>query len=173
MPVSLDTVMVGTYDQLLPAAAALIDKAEQHAKDNGIAEADMIATRLADDMFTLGNQFEQVMCHTAKAIEGVRTGKYYPGTNPVTGGFEELRGFIKTAQEAVSSLAPGELDSLAANEVVFTAPGREMPFVAEDFLLSFTLPNFYFHLTTAYDILRNQGLPLSKLDFIGRMRIKS
>jgi len=56
--------------------------------------------------------------------------------------------------------------------VIFKLGPNSMPFVAEDFILTFSLPNFYFHATTAYDILRSKGVPLGKKDFLGRMRMK-
>ena len=67
---------------------------------------------------------------------------------------------------------PAELDGLVGRDMRFEFGTRRMDFTAEDFLLSFSLPNFYFHATTAYDVLRNQGLPLGKMDFIGAVRLK-
>ena len=172
MPLSLDAVMIGTFQQILPAAAALIDKAEEHCNEQGIAPSDLIGASLAETMWPLGKQFEQVMHHSAMAIEGVRKGLFASQGDPVSGGFDELRGFIRKAQEVVASVGPGELESLADNDLTFSVPGRELPFVVRDFLLTMTLPNFYFHYTTAYDILRSRGLPLSKLDFIGSIGTK-
>ena len=65
------------------------------------------------------------------------------------------------------------MDALAGRDVIFQMRDRKVPFTAENFLLSFSLPNFYFHATTAYDILRTKGVPLGKRDFLGRMRIKA
>ena len=58
-------------------------------------------------------------------------------------------------------------------DVIFTVRDMKLPFTAEGFLQSFSLPNFYFHATTAYDILRNKGVPVGKRDFLGRMKLKS
>ena len=65
-----------------------------------------------------------------------------------------------------------KIEALENNDVTFKLGERGMPFVARDFVLSFSLPNFYFHATTAYDILRSKGVPLGKRDFMGRMKMK-
>jgi hypothetical protein len=62
---------------------------------------------------------------------------------------------------------------MEGKDVVFEIGGRKMPFTAEGFLMSFSLPNFYFHAATAYDILRMKGVPLGKRDFMGQMRMKT
>ena len=64
-----------------------------------------------------------------------------------------------------------EIDTLGDGKVVFKIGGNEIPFTAENFALSFSLPNFYFHATTLYDILRLHGVPLGKRDFLGKLRI--
>ncbi|MEM9622424.1 MAG: DUF1993 family protein, partial [Pseudomonadota bacterium] len=71
----------------------------------------------------------------------------------------------------LASLSESEVDGLADKSLVFKLGEREMPFTNENFLLSFSLPNFYFHATTAYDILRMLGTPLGKMDFLGRLRV--
>ena len=67
---------------------------------------------------------------------------------------------------------PAAIDALADREVVFEFKGNRLPFTASGFLTSFSLPNFHFHATTAYDILRSRGVPIGKRDYMGRMRIK-
>jgi uncharacterized protein len=74
--------------------------------------------------------------------------------------------------DIVNAVEPGELDAIAERDMLFKFGDREMPYTVSDFLLSFSLPNFYFHATTAYDILRNQGLKIGKMDFLGRPRLK-
>ena len=74
------------------------------------------------------------------------------------------------APEAIDA---AEVDAFLGRDMRFAFGERQMNFTAENFLLSFSLPNFYFHAATAYDILRSKGLPLGKRDFMGRVRIKS
>ena len=67
----------------------------------------------------------------------------------------------------------GDLNACAGKDVIFSVGDRKIPFTAEGFLQTFSLPNFFFHATTAYDILRSKGVPLGKRDFLGKMKIKS
>jgi len=84
-----------------------------------------------------------------------------------------LQTLVADAEAAVGRFTPKEVNSFVGRDLAFEVGGRILPFAAEDFLLSFSLPNFYFHATTGYDILRMKGVPLGKRDFLGRVRIKS
>ena len=89
---------------------------------------------------------------------------------------DELRVSAKSRddlQAVIALLKAADVDALQGKDVTFQLPTMKIPFTVEGFLLSFSLPNFYFHATTAYDILRTKGVPLGKRDFLGRMRIKS
>ena len=82
------------------------------------------------------------------------------------------RGLVADTQKALSALTPEAVNGLAGRDVAFHLGERQLPFTAEGFLMSFSLPNFYFHATTAYDILRTHGVPLGKRDFMGRLNLK-
>ena len=84
-----------------------------------------------------------------------------------------LQKVVTEAREALQKVKPEEVDAVQGKDLTFQLPTMKIPFTAENFLLSFSLPNFYFHATTAYDILRTNGVPLGKRDFLGRMRIKT
>ena len=87
--------------------------------------------------------------------------------------FAGLQKQVSEAREELQKLKPDEVNGLAGKDMVFQIRDNKLPFTAEGFLLSFSLPNFYFHATTAYDILRSKGVPLGKRDFLGRLRMKS
>ena len=87
--------------------------------------------------------------------------------------FAGLQKQVSEAREELQKLKPDEVNGLAGKDMVFQMRDNKLPFTAEGFLLSFSLPNFYFHATTAYDILRSKGVPLGKRDFLGRLRMKS
>ena len=76
------------------------------------------------------------------------------------------------ARDELAALTPGDVDALVGRDVIFKLGERALPFTAEGFLMSFSLPNFFFHATTAYDILRHKGVPLGKRDFMGRLKMK-
>ncbi len=73
--------------------------------------------------------------------------------------------------EGLSGQSESEVEALADKSMVFSLGKREMPFTNQNFLLSFSLPNFYFHATTTYDILRMLGVPIGKMDFLGKMKV--
>ena len=83
--------------------------------------------------------------------------------------FAELQARIAKTLEFVNSLTPAQIDSGEGREVVLKFPGAELKFKGEDYLLHFVLPNFYFHITTAYAILRHNGLDIGKMDYLGRV----
>jgi hypothetical protein len=87
--------------------------------------------------------------------------------------FAGLQGLVAEAREALAALTPEAVNALGGKDVIFAIGDRKLPFTAEGFLMSFSLPNFYFHATTAYDILRTNGVPLGKRDFMGRLKLKS
>ena len=105
------------------------------------------------------------------AIEGVRKGVFAPDMTPPPQTFAALKTKIADTLAALEAIDAAEIDAFVGRDMRFAFGERQMNFTAENFLLSFSQPNFYFHATTAYDILRWKGLPLSKRDFTGRVRI--
>lgn len=172
MSVSLHTVVVGAYQQFLPQAARLIDKAEAHCSETGTSPDDLAKTCLAPDMWPFSKQIEQIAHHSANAIQAVRNGNFSPLAGDFPHEFAAMRKVIADAQTAIDAVDPAELDRLADSDVLFKVGKFEMMFTAGDFLTSFSLPNFYFHVTTAYNILRTSGVRIGKTDYLGRMRTK-
>lgn len=172
MSLSLHTAVVQTYQQILPSIAGLLDKAEEHCQANGLAAEALTEARLAEDMWPFAKQVFECGHHSARAIEGVRAGVFSPEIQPVPSDFSSLRAEVSGTMAIQEAVDPGELDAVAGGDVVFKFGKHEMPYTVEDFLLSFSLPNFYFHATTAYDILRHLGLQVGKMDYLGRPRVK-
>ena len=104
---------------------------------------------------------------------GVQAGVFAPPPPVPALDFAGLQKQVSEAREELQKLKPDEVNGLAGKDMVFQLRDNKLPFTAEGFLLSFSLPNFYFHATTAYDILRSKGVPLGKRDFLGRLRMKS
>lgn len=168
----LHTASVGTFLQILPAVSGLATKAEDHCRAEGLPDAALLGARLADDMWPLAQQFVLCAAHSAGAIEGIRVGLFTPNLAPPPDTFAALRAMLAEAQAKVEATDPEELAALAKRDMRFEFGARRLDFTVEDYLLSFAVPNFHFHATTAYGILRNQGLPLGKVDFLGRPRLK-
>jgi len=102
----------------------------------------------------------------------VRAGVFSPDMSMPPATFEAMRTKLDEAISALESVSEDEMESWIGRPMRFVMRERALDFTAEEFLLSFSQPNFYFHAATAYDILRMKGLPLAKRDFMGKLRIK-
>jgi hypothetical protein len=173
MAFSLYAAMILSCRQVLEALGYLLARAEAFCVEKGIAPPDLIQARLAPDMLPFAYQVKATAVHSLGAIEGVRKGVFSPDLTPPPETFAALTTRIAQTIAALDAVTAAEMDGFVGRDMRFAFGERRMDFTAENFLLSFSLPNFYFHATTAYDILRWKGLPLGKRDFIGRLRVKS
>ena len=171
MSVSLHTATVGTYLQLLGSVSGMLDKAEAHCRDQGLPDTALTELRLANDMWPFAKQVFECAHHSARAIEGVRAGVFRPEIDPVPSDFAALRTEIAAARALLEAVEPGELETLSDRPLRFEIGSRTMEYGVEDFLLSFSLPNFFFHVSMTYAILRSAGLAVGKRDYLGRVRM--
>jgi hypothetical protein len=118
-------------------------------------------------------QLQSVAHHSLGAIEGAKKGLFQPPPQIPAYDYRGLQKLVADAREELRKLTPADVNALEGKDVTFELRDFKLPFTAEGFLLSFSLPNFYFHATTAYAILRMKGVPLGKRDFMGQMRLKS
>lgn len=172
MAFSLYSATVPSYRQILEAVLGLLSKAETFCNEKGIAPHDLIQARLAEDMLPFAYQVKSTAVHSLGAIEGVRRGVFSPDETTPPDTFEALKARIAGTLESLGKIEPAEIDGFAGRDMRFEFGDRRVEFTAEEFLLSFSQPNFYFHATTTYDILRWRGVPLGKRDFLGRVRRK-
>ncbi|AYJ85334.1 DUF1993 domain-containing protein (plasmid) [Sphingomonas paeninsulae] len=173
MPFSLYDAVVPSNLQILEAIDALLNKAEAFCVEQGREESDLIDVRLAPDMLPFGYQIKSCAAHSVGGIEGVRAGSFSPDMSPWPTDFAGLHGVVQAAVASLKEIDRDTFDALADNDTQFAFGETRLPFTGANFLLSFSQPNFYFHATTAYAILRAQGVKLGKRDFIGMPRIKS
>ena len=173
MPLTLHAALMPNWLQMLGAVGGLVDKAQAFVAEQAVEEEAFLQARLADDMLPLSYQIKSCWAHTAMALEGVRNGHFGPEMTPPPGRFDPLRNMILDARSACEQVSEEELEELADRPVVFSIGDKfRLDFVVRDFLLSFSQPNLYFHATTTYGIMRMQGVPLGKRDFLGTLRIK-
>lgn len=172
MAFTLYSATVPTFQQILGSVSGLLGKGEAFCTEKGLAPAEILQAKLAPDMLPFGYQVAAAVSHSAGAIEGVRGGVFMPDLTPWPETFAGLNQKVDGALATLSKLTPAEVDGFVGKDVRFEFRDTKLPFLAEDFLLSFSTPNFYFHATTAYDLLRWKGVPLGKKDFIGRARRK-
>lgn len=167
MPLSMYAASVPAFTQTLGALSAILDKAAAHCAAKKIDPAALLTARLYPDMFMLTKQV-QLACDFAKNGVGRLVGEppKFPDEEKT---FDELKARIAKTLDYVKSVKPADVDAGVDKDVTFpTGPDTRMTLPGAQFLVHVALPNFYFHATTAYDILRHNGVELGKLDFLGR-----
>ncbi|MBO80395.1 DUF1993 domain-containing protein [Citromicrobium bathyomarinum] len=173
MALSLHQAIIPNWLQVLGAVDGLIDKAENFVADGHAEEKALLETRLIDDMLPLAYQFKSCWTHTHLALTAIREGHFSPDMSPYPEDFASLRSMVATARETCEATSEDELEALAGNDMVFAIGDKfRLDFTVQDFLLSFSNPNVYFHSATAYDILRMAGVGIGKRDFLGALRVK-
>jgi hypothetical protein len=170
MAITLYDLSVGCFLQTLGAVDGFLAKGLAHLEEKGIDPNDVVEARLFPDMLPFRFQVVAVAHHSAGALEGAKTGQFAP-PGPSSADYAGLQKLVSDARASLESLEPEEVNALEGKDVTFSVRDLKMPFKAEGFLQTFSLPNFHFHATTAYDILRHKGVPLGKRDYMGRMKL--
>ena len=171
--ISLYTATVPAFRQTVDATSHVVAKGEAFAAERGVDPAALFEARLAPDMLPLAFQVYSVATHSVGALAGVRAGTFSPHRGPFPDGFAAARALLAETAATLAAVDPAEVDGFIGRDMAFVMGDFRMDYAAEDFLLSFSLPNFYFHAATAYDILRVAGVPLGKRDYLGRPRIRA
>lgn len=171
MSLSLYDISVGSYLQILGGVSAVLAKGEEHAGADQLDLEEIVRYRLRDDMAPFTFQVISVWHHSMNAIKGLKEGLFQPPPKMGDLDYEKCKGLVQEATGSLEGETRGEIDALAGRPMIFKMGDREIPFTTDNFILSFSLPNFYFHATTLYDILRIHGVPLGKRDYLGKLRI--
>jgi uncharacterized protein len=172
MPLSLYAATIPSYRQILGAVSGLLRSAQAFCAEKGVEAPELIQACLAPDMLCFAYQVKSTAVHSLGAIEGVRRGVFSPDTTPPPETFAALEARIAETLSALETIEPAEVEAFVGRDMRYQSGNRRLEFTAEDFLLSFSQPNFFFHAATAYDILRWKGVPIGKRDFMGRLRSK-
>jgi hypothetical protein len=149
----------------LQALDAILDKAAAYAEERKIDPAVLTSARLAPDMLPLNRQVH-LLSDTAKGACARLAGLPVPSFADTETTFPELKERIAKTLAFIATVTPDQIDGSEAREIVLKAGPRELSFKGQDYLVFFALRNFYFHVTTAYAILRHNGVPLGKLDYL-------
>ena len=172
MSTSLYDMSIATYLQTLGAVSRFLDKGFAFCAEKGIDTSEIVEFRLFADMLPFRFQIVSVAHHSLGAVDGLKSGMFAPPRQTEPLDYRGLQKLIGDAILGLQGVTPADINASEGREVVFRGRDRQVPFTAESFILSFSLPNFYFHATTAYDILRTKGVPLGKRDFMGNLRTK-
>ncbi|MDH4039640.1 MAG: DUF1993 domain-containing protein [Gammaproteobacteria bacterium] len=171
MPIAFYDASVSSYLQVLEGVSGVLNKGAGHAAEKGLDLQQFVMTRLHEDMMPLHFQIVSVAHHSWGAIQGMQQGSFSPPSFALDMDYAGLQAVVANARESLASLDATQVETLAGGSMVFKLGKRELPFTNKNFLLSFSLPNFYFHATTTYSILRMLGVPLGKQDYIGQMKM--
>jgi len=153
-------------DQMLPALDGILEKAAQDAQARGIEERVLLESRLAPDMFAMARQV-QIATDIIKGGFSRLAGQESPSWPDDEASFTDLRSRVSRTIDHVASFSREQFDDAADRDIELRFPGVTFNFKGEAYLLGFVLPNFYFHMTTAYAILRHNGVGLGKKDYLG------
>ena len=165
MSVSLYEISIPTYRRGLQNLSSFLDKAEAHAKANGVELSTYADARLAPDMHPFTRQV-QIASDAAKGGAARLAGIEAPPMPDTETTFPELKARIAKTIAFLDTVTKEQVDNRQGAKIDLPLPGGTMTFTAPDFLMQFSLANFLFHVTTAYALLRAHGVPLGKMDFL-------
>jgi hypothetical protein len=167
MPVSMYSVSIPIFMQHLNGLSGVLDKAAAWAVARKVNEADLLNMRLSPDMFPLVRQVRAATDHAANAAARLSGKELLKFANDETT-LAQLKDRIAKTIEFLKTVKASEIDGTEGKEIKITFPsGQSRDFTGQSLLLGNSLPNFYFHATTAYDIVRQCGVELGKRDFMG------
>lgn len=157
---------IPVFIRILGNLSAILDKAAAHAEAKKIDQAIFINSRLAPDMFPLSRQV-QIATDMVKGCAARLAGLEVPSyeDNEIT--FADLQARIAKTVAFLQSVSAEQINGSEGRTVTLKVRGKEVSFLGQFYLLNFVLPNFYFHVTATYAILRHNGVDLGKMDFLG------
>ena len=167
MSLSMYQASVPAFLQMLNSLSAILEKAEAHALSRKIEPSVLLNTRLTPDMFPLVRQV-QLVTDFAKGTAGRLAGVELPKYEDTETSFAELKARIAKTVDFLHSLKPAQIDGSEGREITIPIGGQPHKFTGQNYLIKFALPNFYFHHTTAYAILRQCGVDIGKRDYLGQ-----
>jgi uncharacterized protein len=166
MSLSIYESSVPVFARGLAIASSLLDKAVAHAQENGADPASYVEARLAPDMLNLAGQIQRAS-DTAKFAAARLTGTEAPAFPDEEKSIDELKVRCTKTNAYLEQFSPAQFEGSEQRMVTFGGGANKRTLAGNRYLLSFALPNFFFHVTTAYDILRHLGVPVGKRDYLG------
>ncbi len=167
MTLSMYQASIPVFQQMLGGLSAVLAKAEAHASAKKIEPAALLQARLYPDMFALLRQV-QVACDFAKGVSARLAGVDVPAFEDKEESFADLQARIAKTLAFISSLTAAQLEGSETRQIVTQAgTPKEKIFTGQSYLLNYGLPHFFFHTSTAYAVLRHNGVEVGKKDYIG------
>ncbi|MGO4304027.1 DUF1993 domain-containing protein [Cupriavidus sp. RAF12] len=169
MALSMYEVSIPVFIRGLTNLSAILEKGAAHAQAQGTDSSDLIQTRLISDMDALPAQIQRAS-DSAKGCAARLAGIDIPSYADDEVTFPDLQARIAKTIGFLKSIRPEQLEGSETRTVELKLRSGPVTFDGKSYLLGFALPNFYFHVTTAYDILRHKGVQIGKMDFLGAPR---
>ena len=166
MTLSMYLASAPRFTHMLKSLSAILDKAKAHAEAKKIDQLVLTSSRLYPDMLALTNQV-QIACDSAKGAVARLAGVEIPKHEDTEKTFDELKARIAKTLDFIATVKAAQIDGSDDKEVVIKLRGVDTPIKGMQYLLGVAWPNFYFHITTAYNILRHNGVEIGKRDFLG------
>jgi hypothetical protein len=166
MTISMYQASAPRFARMLRNLSALLAKAQAHAEAKKLDPAALTGFRLYPDMFPLTRQV-QIACDQAKGAVARLAGVEAPKHEDTEQSLADLQARIARTLDYVESMKPAQIDGSETRDVTLKLRSGELKFKGLDYLFNHAYPNFYFHVTTAYAILRHNGVELGKKDFVG------
>lgn len=166
MTLSMYASSVPVFIHNLTNLSAILDKAAAYAQEKNIEESVLINARLFPDMFPLSRQI-QIACDTVKTGAARLAQVEFPNHDDSETSFAQLQARIASTIAFLQTIEAKHIDGKEAFEVIYTQRNKERKFIGQPYLLEYLLPNLYFHITTAYAILRHNGVVVGKRDYLG------
>ena len=158
---------IPVFTQMLGGLQTVLTKAQVHTLDKKIEPTALLHARLFPDMFTLIRQV-QVACDFAMSVSARLAGLPVTKVADTELGFDDLQARVSTAVAFLASLTPAQFEDAATREITTQAgTPKEKRFTGQSYLFNYGLPHFFFHVTTAYAVLRHNGVEVGKKDYIG------
>ena len=168
MSISIYDVCVPVFVKTLSNMKSVLEKAKAHALEHKIEESALVNARLYPDMFPLAKQV-QIATDQAKGCAARLAGAEPPAYEDKERNFDDLIARVARTVDYLKGLDPKAFEGADTREITRPVGGKPHTFTGLSYLLQFATPNVYFHTTTTYDILRHNGVPLGKSDFIGSL----
>ncbi len=166
MTISMYQASVPRFVNVLGNLSAILDKAQAHIDAKKIADASLTGFRLFPDMLPLTSQV-QIACDTAKGLVARLAGVDIPAFEDNEKTIAELKARIAKTITFIQTITPAQIDGTEDKDIVTKRGDKETHYKGMQFLLGHAVPNVYFHVTTAYNILRHNGVEIGKRDFLG------
>jgi uncharacterized protein len=166
MTISMYQASAPRFVNILNNLSAILDKAQAHAEAKKIDPLVLTSSRLFPDMLPLTKQV-QIACDSAKGAVARLAGVEIPKFEDTEQTFPELKARIAKTVDFIKSVKPAQIDGSEEKEIVLTGGSQERRFKGMQFLLGWANPNFYFHVTTTYALLRHNGVEIGKMDYLG------